>query len=240
MEIPEGFQSCIDTVTKWMSVACDTENSEIEGRIGFLMPTEEQSRTSFFDGKIDSGAFLTLLGRCYDPEGDWDKHEKETTETYLFEDNIRGTKYGNHMAKFVKKITKSHIDIAIGTTEHVTRKPCIRLSHSLEIETPPPCAQPFWVRIRYRHSFFKGNWRIDLTYVKEGNTRQKALDAPMQHEIEMEMVHRGDASIPQLCAEMLLNLEVMLSDCLLQYPDYCRIVPPTEDVKLKIMQTLYL
>ncbi len=242
IQMPKAFDGCFDTIAQWMAGAILVNNSEIEGKIGFLVPErkDDNLKQSIFESRIDPAAFIVLMGRCYDPEAKWDKIEQETTETYLFEGNIRGTKYGNKVATFVHKMPKVHHDLVINLAESTPQKPCIRLSHNLEVETKPPCAQPYWVRLRKRHSFYRGEWRFDLTFVKEGDTQQKAMETPAHHEVEMEYLRPETASRPAniIAAEFLLNLEILLCDCLSAMPEYASLILPASETRVKIARTL--
>lgn len=177
--VPPAYVIEIDALAAWFECAAkSSEHGEIEGKIGVF--NRERKK---FDSVVDPAWFNDKLTFCMQPGTRWDRVEEETTTSYLFENGTRGVKHADETATFVKKIRKSNLDF-----EFANCPLNVRLSHSLELPTDPPCAAALWVRLRRRKSFYYKQWRFDFSYIFEGATYQAARKQPLKHEIEVECI----------------------------------------------------
>ena len=190
-EIPPAIMKHIDTLTQWFHSAMidKREGREIEGKIGSYS-------SEGFQSVVPASIFNMQLARCQraaSAGGIFEKSERQTTVTYLFANGVRGTQYSDQKSEFVRKRRVSNFDISFGNNNQNNNALTARLSFNIETPCQPPCEKIQLVRLRQRESFYyKGTWRFDFTYVRQGATKPEATNAPLQHEIELEYIASGN------------------------------------------------
>lgn len=208
VERPDAYQDLIGNLATWFRRAAATPHSEVEAKIG----TWQDGR---FTSVVPPELFFQKLNQCHAaPPGVWQSVVTEDSVTFLFSGGVRGTQYSDRNPEFVRKVRQSHLDMAVAAPCDAAALTHFRLSHNLELPCETPCEQARWVRIRRRTSFSYKYWRFDFTYVKQAATRAAAMRAPMQHEIELEVVRmqpdEGD-DFEYLATSTLLKVEDMLA-----------------------------
>ncbi len=185
--IPTPFSSHMEKVTAWFLNAANENipGTEIEGKIGNFT-------LAGFESAVPGALFNTQLARCKRAATAehlkiFEKSEIQTTVTFLFANGVRGTQYSDQSSEFVRKRRVSSLDFSFAKKKQ--DGPSIRLSYNVETACKPPCDVVKMVRLRQRESFFyKGTWRFDFTFVRQGATKAEAKLAPLQHEIELEYI----------------------------------------------------